>query len=246
MATKWTRVLRGYVGLLVGLALTGLVAVGWGVQIDSVFLTSVGGAVFGAALGVVVAELNSRSALADVRALVAIGQEPELASREADIGPYRQVWHHYHRTMIDGELVWRYRQYDLRESRFPGRLITEVVARDDHGNEFPYDVRAAVRGQRFVMFETARSGSEPVVVEVYPSMGLDFMGAHSGIGVIQAWSGDNLLTACIMSKHRVIDWETEGNVATTMNDALNAAWRRGFHQMNALPAFPRSDPRLKH
>lgn len=224
-----------YSGLMVGLTIAGLVAVGWGAQEDSVFLTSVGGAVFGATLGILVAELNARSALADVRALVARDRGSEFTSPDEEIQGYRGVWHHYHRTILEGQLVWRYRRYDFREGRFPGILLATILARDAKGNSYVYDTRAGVRGQRFVMFETARSGKEPVIVEVYPRMGLDFLGIHCGIGLIQAWSGDDLLTPCMMSKNRVVEWTEEDNVSPDYFDELNAAWERGFQQVDVCP-----------
>lgn len=240
MKTDWKQGLQGYAGFVVGVTAIGLVLIGWGVQVSSVFLASIGGAIFGAGFNILIATLSSQSFYSELRALVSSESSAMLTSEEEQIAPYRAVWHHYHRTKIDGQPVWRYRRYDLRESRFVGQLVTEVVATDANGNDYRYDVRAVLRGQRFIMLETARSGTEPVVVEVYPFMDLAFMGAHCGIGLMKAWSGEDLLSPCIMSTTQLIDWSSEGDIDPRLFEELDRKWDVGFRGVNEvqLPGPP--------
>ena len=125
---------------------------------------------------------------------------------------------------LAGKVVWRYRRYDFSTLRTVGQLTASLRAKDAHGVDHVYDVHAGVRDQRFILLEKARSGKEPVILEIYPDMGSALRDLHCGVGFMQAWDGNEVQYPCIMGKSPVVELGAEGDVDPEFWAQLNQLW----------------------
>ncbi|WOB42427.1 hypothetical protein HNI00_04100 [Thermoleptolyngbya oregonensis NK1-22] len=240
-----SRSINRYLGFLFGITLVGLALVGWGATIPSasysLILSSVGGAIFGAGISLFLGDLIAKNALDEVRNVLSTSlddgfcpRESALCSKENEIISYRAKWHHYHVTRMHDKYVWRYRIYDFSNSCSPGKLAAEIFAKDKQGREHKYIVKAGIRDGRFMIFEKAALGNEPVIIEIYPFMGLELQGIHSGIGTMRTWDGNNVLFPCIMSREPIINWKKEGDISEKLFADLDRIWKKDFTNLNAI------------
>jgi len=242
---KQPRTIDKYLGFLFGITLLGIALVGWGATISnasySLILSSVGGAIFGAGISLFLGDLVGKNALDEVKNILSASiddsfcpRENALCSKEHEVSSYRAKWHHYHVTRMHDKYIWRYRIYDFSKTCFPGKLAAEISAKDKQGREHKYIVKAGIRDGRFIIFEKAALGNEPVIIEIYPFMGLELQGIHGGIGTMRTWDGNSVLFPCIMSREPIIGWKKEGDIPEKVFVELDRLWKKEFTNLNAI------------
>jgi|SRR5215203_700663 len=118
--------LSSYKGVFLGLLIAGVTLVALGYAIDVMSLSSTGGALFGASLGVFVGRLSPE----DLKQLVREGVKDSFVSDEEQLGGYRINWHLYHLTQMDGKWLWRHTCIDFSKSQTPGRLTSGTFLLD--------------------------------------------------------------------------------------------------------------------
>lgn len=235
---KYELLLRGYRGIVTGIIFVGLVLIIWGATNQnsdwSLILSSVGGAIFGASLSLLLADISGKDAVNETKNILSSYLNNDLSSLEESIKIYRTKWHHYHVTKMNDRYIWRHRIYDFSCYDIPGQLKAEIVAKDKRGYDHSYIVKAGVRDQRFFFFEKAAVGSEPTIIEVYPSMGLELQGVHCGLGFMRTWDGNDVAFPCMMSRNPVIEFFEENDIPEQFFDDLDLLWKGEFTNLNAL------------
>ena len=205
------RFITGYSGLLAALTAIAIAAIVTGVVLDdkekylSPLLIAAGAALFGASASSLIGELHRENARTEMRDILSHSLSPGITSSESDLGHFREVWHHYFVTGMDGRRIWRYRLFDFRRSFVVGKLHTRIVAKNEQKQNLLYYVEAGCRESRFFVFCGAENREEPVSIEIYPFMGAkQFVATNAGLGIEVTWDDEEAEYPCILSKHALI------------------------------------------
>jgi hypothetical protein len=175
--------------------------------------------------------------LSETHGILASSLAPGLVSPEEAIEDFREQFHWYSVSQMDGRRHWRHAPIDFSGSRTAGRLTATIPACNRRGELQRYACHAGLVDERFVHINKAMRGKESASIYVYPSLGKDFYDVHCGFGLKESWDGTPLIVPAIltrspMGKH---DADLVGDV--TDPDAvaqLNAAWLEGMRGTDAL------------
>ena len=223
---------------LIILFIAGISLIGWGTAADETFwkqfFTAIGAAILGASLGLLASDIFADSVIDKIRTLIEQRINSAFVSAETDASTYRRRWHHYHVTKMKNKYVWRYRIYDFQRFDVPGLLTAHITAIDNQGSMHKYIATAWTKDSRFCIVEKAEVGQEPVIVEIYPYMGMQLHGVHTGVGVMQSWDGEDLLFPCILAQEPVVQAQQEGTLPETVFETLDATWKASFTKKNQI------------
>lgn len=221
MNTKRIRLAFFVVSIILGVSLC---VVGSLVTSQSVSTTllALGSGIIGAVLSLLFASL-SQSDLAE-NIYHQLGDHTGFLSDEALLRPLRKIFHHYHVTQIDGKKVWRYRQYDFSKTTLIGRLHASIEAKDGSGRARRYQIHAGVRESRLILFEKAEESLEPIIIEIYPMMMIAAQNRHAGVGFMQTWDGNHLVTKALFSEDPIQGIENEGDIDPSKFAMIEQLW----------------------
>jgi len=235
------RLLKGYRGLALGLLVAGTGAVVVGALHPShawaLWLTSVGGAVVGASIASLFARLSAEELFVFIRRVLKDTLGARLLSDEEAVRPYRRRWYQYCVSQKAGRMAWKCLVLDFSKSSGVGRLTTRLSTEGTDGQRFTYDVEAAVRNERFLIFAAPERGREPVALDVLPLMGLDFMGKHAGLSFVQTWDGNHAIVPILMADRPLHSISTQGEVPEELWPAFDEEWRRAAGAIRPLIPF---------
>jgi len=182
----------------------------------------------GACFGMAFASLGDASAVERIREIVEASLQSGFKVSDADLGPYRKVWHHYLLTEVQGRQVWRYRVFDFSRVRVPGKLVaTFEVKKIPVGGMQRYHVEAFVAPPRLLFVQKADAGSEPPIVHMYPMAGDAFASVHAGVACLKSWDGHDLTVPALMSDQPLKlgqGTDEEGTLPTFTYRVLDERW----------------------
>ena len=234
------RVLEGYRGLALGLLTASVALVSVGAlhpsRMWSVLLTSIGSAFLGASIASVFARLGAEDLLRSIRSTLNKVFAPKFTSDEKLVQQYRRRWYTYNISQKDGVFCWRCVIIDFSRSTAHDRLATDIQLADRWGKPHRYSVEAGVRDGRFIVFYHPERGCEPVGMDILPLMGLDFLGVHSGMGVIQAWDGNHSVVPVIFSPTSLHGVNSNGDILPELAKDFDDEWLTGMKLIS--PIFP--------
>jgi len=222
---KLKKMLSGWRGLFIGLSIAGptLVVLGW--FIDVMFLSSMGGALFGASLGVIVGRFSTEDLTEDLKQLVREGVKDSFVSDEEQLGSYRKNWHLYHVTQMDGKWCWRHTRIDFSNSKTPGRLTSETFLLNQAGNPKYYTVEAGIRDSRFILFLKAKGAyKEPTLTYVFPRAGEGVDDSHLGVVFLVSWDGKHVISRTIVSSYPLEGHTEMGTLPADKARKIDQQW----------------------
>lgn len=196
-------------------------------QIVFGILIAVGGGVIGASINTLVVRRFEMDVLSEVREIVSRSLNACFLSEDREINRFRQLWHHYYVTQIDGNVCWWYEKYSFTRNLTIGSLSQQSTLRDSSGNAHVYLTEVGVRGNRLILFSTQQDGSESAAVEVFP-MPRGFQNIHTGIAVLETWDASQILGKVILSKIPLVEDIPEGRVHGDHTEILNKTWGDSF------------------
>jgi hypothetical protein len=208
----------------------------------SATMLALGSGIIGAVLSLLFGSL-SQSDLAE-NIYNQLGDHFGFLSDEVHLRPLRKRLHHYHITQIRGEKTWRYRVYDFSQIYVMGRLLTSIEARDGAGHSRRYQIEAGVRESRVILFEKAADSLEPIIIEIYPMMMIAAHNRHSGIGFMQTWDGNHVLTRTLLCEDPIPGIENEGDVSSDHWKSLEDLWKESMERHHEI--FPSANQKKSH
>lgn len=240
------QLLKGYRGLALGLltASAALVCVGalhpsrtW-----SLLLTSVGSAFLGASIASVFGRLGAEELLRYIKSLLNKAFAPKFTSEESAVVQYRRRWYTYNISQKNGAFCWRCIILDFTRSKVADRLATDIQLTDRRGQPHRYYVEAGIRDVRFIVFYHPEKGREPVGMDIVPLMGLEFLGNHSGISIVQAWDGNHSIIPVIFSPGPLYGVNSNGDIPEELSKKFDDEWRKGMRLVGPiLPLTTRTE-----
>jgi hypothetical protein len=191
--------------LLVAVLASALMALlGWVIKPTHPLLAEVlvlfGGSGMGACFGVTVASLGNASAVERVREIIEESLRSDFKVADADLAPYRKVWHHYLLTEVDGKYIWRYRTFDFSRVHVPGKLVAMFDVQSPDGRMQHYHIDAYVVAPRVLFIQKSATGTELPIVHIYPTATETFGSLHAGLACIKSWGGKELTVPVLMSE----------------------------------------------
>lgn len=207
------------------------------VRLTSALVGAFAGGVIGACLSILVSRALDYSALAQMRQTLERTVASSLTSPDHDLERLRRVWHHYHTTLVDGRTTWRYTVFRFDNHATVGSLVADVSEIAADGSTHSYHVAAAARGSRLILVQTTFHGKEAPAIEVFPHLLYDFRPVHAGVGVMQSWDSDEVLSSILLSHRPLTDAEEPGSLSASDAAKLDAIWRESFTAVrDLLPA----------
>jgi hypothetical protein len=192
------------------------------------------GALIGTSITILVDRRLQRGPLSQMVMILEDTLSSTMRSAERDLAGLRTRWHHYHLTVIKGQPKWRYEMFEFAGDASIGSLSTTVTSIDPDGESHEYRIEAAVRGARLIVTHTPLRGREAPVVEIFPHMLYEFTGVHAGVGIIQTWDRDEVLTPTLFSHTPLCDISEPGFVDTELAACLNDYWNDAFGDLGRL------------
>lgn len=213
-----------------------------GARVASGLVGAVAGALVGASISNFINSQYDRPILHEVRDLLVRTSECALTSPETALEHLRKRWHHYHLTIINGKPVWRYVQVPFDNHSAVGALTADAPEVNAIGSRPPrvYKTDAAVWDRRLVLLQTRVEGDEAAVVEIFPDVS-GFQSVHAGVGVMQSWSGPDVLVPVLISDLPILPKQVEGTITDAAPmQVLEALWSEHFaHVRHLLPEAQR-------
>jgi hypothetical protein len=197
---------------------------------------SVAGGLVGASIASIVNSQYDRPALHQVRDLLTRTSMCTVTSPEEGLTHLRKPWHHYHLTLIDDAPMWRYVKVQFDNHSAVGALTADASVVDAvHGRSTRiYKTDAAVWDRRLVFLQTRVEGDESAVVEVFPDVS-GFQSVHAGVGIMQSWSGSDVLVPTLISDTPLLEGHAEGSITDIASArTLDALWRAQFARVHQL------------
>lgn len=210
--------------LLIGLAVAGLCLIAWGATSVSPFLTSLGGALFGSCLGALIGRVAKRDLAEQINKTVRESLYPGFTTDESKIAGFRQKWHIYHVTEMEGKFVWRHAVADFRKNRIPGRLIAETTSTDKRGGVAKYIFEGGIRDERLVLIIKAIASEERSAIYIFPFAGLTFEDRHFGILFLQTYDATNSISPTLITRDPIPEALNEGTISDLGATVLDAIW----------------------
>ena len=186
---------------------------------------SLGGAVLGAGISQIIGTLIGFDFMASLgRAL-----EPGFSSLEKKVQYYRNTFHHYHLTEMDGQCVWRYSCIDFQKYYDVGKLggIVEYIGKGNAPTY--YKVEGGFRDERLILFLKAVKRGEPTIIEIFPTFGKEIQDKHCGVVVVETWDETHIVSRCIMSRSPILNWTSAGTLPSELGVQLDQMWVNGLH-----------------
>lgn len=230
--------------LLLGLGLT-LAAIallllrsdpGEGERVVSGLIGALAGGLIGASVSNLVNEQYGQPVLDEIQSLLAQTSASAVTSPESSLQHFRKRWHHYHRTMIDGNPTWRYAQVPFDNHSAVGALTAEVPVIDVNGDRPPhmYKTNAAVWDRRLIILQTRVEGEEAALVEIFPNVAA-VQKVHAGVAVMQSWSGNDVLSPTLISSSPLLEAQEEGSIVDSDRaQKLAELWNTHFAAVQRL------------
>lgn len=191
--------------LLVAVLASALAALlGWVIKPTHPLLAEVlvlfGGSGMGACFGVTFASLGNASAVERIREIIEESLHSGFKVADADLAPYRKIWHHYLLTEVQGKYIWRYRTFDFSRVHVPGKLVATFDVKTPDGREQRYHIEAYVASPRLLFVQKAATGTEPPIVHIYPTATDTFGSLHAGLACLKSWGSKELTVPVLMSE----------------------------------------------
>lgn len=216
-----------------------------GARVASGLVGAVAGALVGASISNFINSQYDRPVMQEVRDLLLRTSACALTSPETALEHLRKRWHHYHLTIINGKPVWRYVQVPFDNHSAVGALTADAPEVNAIGNRPPrvYKTDAAVWDRRLVLLQTRIEGDEAAVVEIFPDVS-GFQSMHAGVGVMQSWSGPDVLVPVLISDSPILIGQVEGSITDVVPmQVLEALWSEHFSQVrHMLPGHAERKP----
>ncbi len=218
-----------YITAAIMLSMIGFAVIGWGASskdnpLRSMLMLSLGGALFGAGISQIIAAFIGF----DFMASLARALEPGFSTDEEKIENYRDSFHHYHLTEMNGGFIWRYAVIDFRKNNDIGKLSTITEYIGINGSKTNYKVNAGFRDERFILFLKAQKRDEPAIVEVFPFLGKEIKENHCGVIITESWDETHLISRCIISRTPILNWKTLGTISKDIAEKLDEMWVNGI------------------
>lgn len=230
-----------YTPALIAIAVAGLSIIGAGALSQNpqlaIFLSSLGGAVFGASFSGVVSNLSESVLTGNILDILRETLSSKILSDENNLPRYRKRWFHYELSQRrKGRLYWAATIYDFCNTNLQGKLASTITWYDNNGKDQQYRIEGAVRDSRVLFFIKALASDEPIAIEIFPFMGETFRTTHCGFWLMVTWDGNNTLMPTIISDQPLFGVRKAGPVPDDLSDAFYDEWRAGFKQIhNFLP-----------
>lgn len=233
--SRYQRLLRRQsVAFLVaaGLASALMALLGWVIKPTQPLLAEVlvlfGSSGMGACFGMAFAGLGDASAVERIREIIEESLQGGFKVADADLDPYRKVWHHYLLTEVQGKYIWRYRLFDFSRVSVPGKLVATFDVKAPDGRKQRYHVEGYVASPRLMFVQKTSTGTEPPIVHIYPTATDAFGAMHAGVACLKSWGGKDLTVPVLMSEQPLkLGRETheEGTLPMATFHVLDEHWR---------------------
>jgi len=220
--------LSGYKGVFLGLSIAGATLVALGYIIDVSVLSSIGGALFGASLGVFIGRLSTADLTEDLKRLVREGVIDSFVSDEEQLSSYRKNWYLYHLTRMDGKWLWRHTCIDFSKSQTPGRLTSETYLLNQDDEPKYYTVEAGIRDERFILFLRDKATEEPPLIYVFPWAGSGVQPYNLGIVVLQTWDRTDAISRTFICSKPLEDHTQIGTLPADKARKIDKEWWVGI------------------
>jgi hypothetical protein len=218
------------VWFLVGLAVAGIGLIVAGAARSNVILTSVGGSMFGTAIGSLMSVSSNQIVFDAIRKSLGA----DFRSDELRLFSFRIKWHSYHVTRKGGKFVWHHSELNFKKTISPGVLYCETLQTDKEGVEKKYVVTAGLRDARLIMFSRGEETDESTMIVVYPFAGHNFGSRHCGLRIHTTWDKTDSVSRAILSKAPINGWTKVGDVSEDVAKELDKIWESEFEQHNHI------------
>lgn len=196
-------------------------------QIIFGILLAVGGGVIGASINTFVVRRFEGDALLEVREVISRSLAARFISEDRELEAYRQLWHHYYVTQVEGSTCWWYEKQSLVHNSTIGSLSGQSVLLDSAGNAHSYLTELGVRGNRLILISARQDGAESASIAVFPTP-RGFQKLHTGILVLETWDSSQMLTKIIISQSPLIENIPEGRLFGEHPAILDRIWSDNF------------------
>lgn len=200
-------------------------------------LGALGAGALGACIGILLSGFLDAAPLTQVRRLIQDSLDSEIYSSDERISEYRNRWHSYIYTVVNGEGVWRYRVIDFSDSHVPRKLLADFETPRPFGSgKIKYRIEGFLIGNRLLFVQKAKIGTEQPVIYLFPSAGEFFKEYHSGYNLLTTYEerGLEIMGPSLLSQRPLIDSKI-GTVEIGQYETLYTMWRDGLPLENRLP-----------
>lgn len=223
--------------------LIGMILMGWGISIKeewySPYLLALGSSLLGSSVTALITSFRQRTFYQKLHDLVADSTAPSLNSLEDKILPYRKILFRYSVTQVGKEWVWRCTVLDFSKVIAPGRLAATVdIPSPNDGGVHAYAVEGALRNDRLILVSTSAKGNEQPTVQIFPNFGRAYHGVHSGVQIIETWTGVQAIAPCLISDTAIAGC-VPGTIEAQAARQLDQRW--SDHIASGFTLLPRID-----
>ena len=242
---KIDKMFEGYNGWMLGSGFAGLALIIAGSLVDNTLSQTIGGALFGAAVGGFVSLLDAnriwKFAINQIKETIG----SEFRGEESKAEKYRKIWYLYYVSKMNGKHVWRLHVLDFSMPIALGELRASVKVKGTMDDVHIYNYVAAFRDSRLIMFAKEDESDEPCAVYIFPYMGEAYQAINLGIAILRTWDMTNSVSPAIITEYPIKGLDNEkvdkDNVIQDPNliKELNSLWEKRFREINELFPLPR-------
>jgi hypothetical protein len=149
---------------------------------------------------------------------------------------FRNKYHAYHQTQINGERIWRHCEIDFTTTENNEVLVSTAMAKDKEGQDVEYRVEAVIVHPHFLIIWQRENGPEAASIWVFPFMETGNEPVNFGTIVGHNWDMTKHFGKAILSKSPYLSIGEIGDVNPISAKKLDSHWTEKFSRMNAVPA----------
>jgi hypothetical protein len=233
-AKKW---ISGFAPFQILLLVVSLLLIWIGIEIDSLILSTIGGALFGSALSnffQVVLESDSTEKLFSI---IKSSISPGFSSPVTTAETFHSDWYYYYVTRMEGKDFWRLTRVDFTKNNIPGKLLSRMALVNKEGEEEFYRIEGGVREGVFILFFDPEVRTiEPVMASLLPFHGAT--GPYYGVLYLMTWDHSFSFAPCIINRKPIKNWDKQQvPIPEEIAHELDELWKHEVTRKNEL--FPR-------
>lgn len=192
-------------------------------------LIAVGGGIIGSSLNTLIVRRFEWDALDEVGEIIATSLTARFVSDENALVRYRELWHSYHVTEVDGSVCWWYEAMDLRRGAQIGALSSSTSVNGPSGRSHQYLSEVGYRSGRLIRLVTRRDDSELAYISIFPSP-RGHGEIHTGVAIHETWDSTDILTRVMICLNPVIEGLLPGRIDDAHRERLDQLWEASFRR----------------
>lgn len=197
-------------------------------------ISTSGGALSGASLGILIAQLFQSDVGLLCKCLLS---NVRFESTPTDSSMCSGRWHVYYATMKDDKRQWLHTTYDLTADETTGSLTGSFSVQDKNNKKRHYLLEGGVRGGALIVFSRAVDGTEGIATEVISNATSTLVKHCCGLQILESWDTQLLVTISLLSRQPILGI-TKQDIDEATADKLEQLWKEEFRKQRMQMLIP--------